>query len=1145
MAEFIKRYHRISTLYTHFLLTLKLMPKAACLALLLLYSSFAIAQSNVIVIVADDAGFVDFGFQGSTDIPTPNLDALALSGVRFSNAYSASVCSASRAALVTGAYGARIGYEHNIDNSDTSVIGTGPTQGLTNDIVTVFDRMQNTGYTTGAVGKWHLGMHMDNVQNGVLVKAGNQPAQQGVDEFFGVFLGSRTYWVGSQTSVAASMSTQTLNPNGTTNTVNVESQYADEYVTDVFGSASVNFIDRHYQEDDPFFLYTAFTAPHTPLEAKPDDLAAIDAMGNNLTVNRRTYAAMQLAMDRAVGDIVAKLDDPDGNPQTNDSILNETLIMFVNDNGGPRSNASYNGILRGVKGEQWEGGLRVPMLIAGAGIAPSTEGATYDNAVHLVDILPTALAAAGGTYDSEDVIDGVDLLPYLNGDLVDAPHPSLFLRRFSHQQSAVRVGDWKLVHNPSDGFLLFDLATNPSEIASLSQSEEQPALLAQMQQVLTEYEVQMDKPRAGNFADNVNQFDTFRFREGGIIRANWSADEIWLDSDGGTGSHRMIFGDSYANVTLRFRTKSTSDYLSFNDLKRVSGLPYMANKIRFTDNLSSTLVDAHQGTIAGFPILLAQSLDGNLPVLDLVAVDSTPGVFTFNVSLDIELYDDLTIQGDGNQDFVFSGQLREYQTNRNITKTGASTVSLLGGLDISGQFTVDEGTVRIGSTPINSGSLDLNAGRLHLDNSILNSVLDIQALSKLTGQGNIHGITNNRGTISPGLPVDLSQMAPTQPPVVNTDIITAVDFAFIGQNITPLSRTHTVSDSAMVTHGVDVGLGLILTDPNAGTSETDMGNEINIRHWTTGHFLTTALANHEFVYFAVQPAPGLEMLVDSASFNLWREDLESAESFALLTSQDGFMTGSELGTLDAALLANEMVGIENSHQFITNVSGNDWTTDEVEVRLYGWNAISSASTIHINGASMGARFRSLPITPDTYIPLDPTGTITIDGHFWHSEDGMIEIDLQDTDHDSIEVLGDALLEGDLTVFLGDYTPLVGDSFSILTTLGNLAGTFQSAFLPTLNFGLTWDLFYSDSEVVLSVSETGDFDLDGDVDGNDFLSWQRDSGNPVDLNLWQEQFGAVPALNITTVPESSSMFYATFAFFIMLIFSSVCKTVRSF
>ncbi|MEQ8837934.1 MAG: sulfatase-like hydrolase/transferase, partial [Lacipirellulaceae bacterium] len=351
--------------------------------------------TNVIVIVADDAGYADWGFMdgvsGSnptpTPIPTPNLDALANRGVKFSRAYVAQSCQPTRAALVTGGYQNRIGNEVVGDN----------VQGLPASATTIWDRMKDQNYTTGAVGKWHLGS--------VAGPQGNRPETQGVDKFYGIWHGSRTFTLGNtglqQSQLLREVITQ---PNGSFTDTVVESNFtnnanlASDDFTHEMGRYAVDFIDEHHDDANPFFLYQSFTAPHTPL--KDDPVYFNDPRITGLTGLQRQYASMMLAMDDQIGQIVAKLEDPAGDGtgpgSDSDNISDNTLIMFVNDNGGAEApgsaaNGSDNGILRARKGSSFEGGIRVPMIIAGAGVDPGVHGTTYDRPVHGVDILPTAV----------------------------------------------------------------------------------------------------------------------------------------------------------------------------------------------------------------------------------------------------------------------------------------------------------------------------------------------------------------------------------------------------------------------------------------------------------------------------------------------------------------------------------------------------------------------------------------------------------------------------------------------------------------------------------------------------------------------------------------------------------------------------------
>jgi autotransporter-associated beta strand protein len=669
-------------------------------------------QPNVILIVSDDAGFVDFGFQGSPVIPTPNLNSLAQRGVAFTNAYTGAVCSPSRAMMVTGMYGARIGYETHIV-ADASVIDSNPVnQGLPEESVTIFERMQGLSYSTGLVGKWHLGMHRDRVQGGTLITPGNRPQRQGVEEFLGLLSGIRPYYDGTASGESRLRRT-IVDASGNIDDQIVEGQFGGRYVTDIFGDESVAFIDRHYQDSDPFFLFTSFTAPHVPLEATPQDLAYIDAYtGRSLNGSRRTYAAMLYALDRNVGKILSKLDDPNGDGSTNDSIRDETLIMFLNDNGGSGT-WSDNGPLRGKKGSQWEGGIRVPMLIAGAGVT-TAGGSTFDAHVHSVDIVPTAFNLAGGTFGPDEVIDGVNLLPFINGAVTDDPHESLYLRSPGlidvgledavGERSAVRIGPWKLVSSAQDGSLLYNLDADPGETTDLSGVF--PQVLDQLQHLMTDYDVQMDKARYDDRASETNQFDDFLFRGAApafdflpkascqysncIGSAKWSAADAWTPVSG-ANPVTMSARDAYANMVLVF---PDGDYSAVNDLTRVGGLEFMANEIRFVMS-SVRPVSPTTATIDGLPILLTKNLDGELPKLALDAFQPRALKDTYDLALPIKLYDDLEIDGVGNQVFVLSGGITEYRAGRSVTKTGTSKVVLTSYSEYTGATTIRGGEVEL------------------------------------------------------------------------------------------------------------------------------------------------------------------------------------------------------------------------------------------------------------------------------------------------------------------------------------------------------------------------------------------------------------------------------------------------------------------
>ena len=450
---------------------------------LLLVLPLCAQKPNVVVIISDDAGYSDWGFmddylqtlnpgQPKSTVPTPNLDALRKRGTLLTNAYTAAVCSPSRAAIVTGSYQQRIGYEYNINN----LTGANDVDGLSSDAVTIFDRMKSEGYTTGVVGKWHLGARANDSGDG------NRPEHQGVDEFFGIWKGSRNYTIGAvggsgtlRETFASPFTDTVLETTPPWNTTN-------KYVTNAFGIGAVNFIERHYADPDPFFLYVSFTAPHSPIGPSPD---INDPRLSSLTGKRKDYASMVLTMDREIGNILNTLDDPakDGSV----SLTDNTLVIFINDNGGANNIGSDNTPLRNFKGSIFEGGTRVPMIIAGAGLPANS---TYHSPIHSIDILPTCLEAAGGSPPAE--IDGISLLPYLDSTIPGIPHEVITIR--NDTKVSVRKGDWKLAKNASNSpFLLFNLSEDPKESTDLA--EINPEIVADLLNAFTTFETTIDKPR--------------------------------------------------------------------------------------------------------------------------------------------------------------------------------------------------------------------------------------------------------------------------------------------------------------------------------------------------------------------------------------------------------------------------------------------------------------------------------------------------------------------------------------------------------------------------------------------------------------------------------------------------------------------------
>lgn len=437
-------------------------PLALCLLLatLPLLSASAeepVRRPNVVVLFSDDAGYADFGFQpdATADLAplTPNIDSIAAAGVRFTNAYmSGCVCSPSRAGLMTGRYQGRFGHEHNIPPGYMD-------GGMDLEHETVADRLQALGYATGLVGKWHLGYPEPY-----------QPNQRGFQWFHGLLQGARRYFPLENPSPH-----QVIQENGV-------ALPEEGYVTDRFGDAAVRFIEEHRAE--PFFLFVSFTAPHGPLQAKPEDLALLEHIEAK---KRRRYAGLVKSLDDNVGKVLEALKRTD--------LEQDTLLVFTNDNGGQTSTGAINTPLRGRKGMLLEGGIRVPMCLRWPGVVSA--GSVIDDPIISLDLLPTFVHAAGGETPDTWALDGIDMGPRLRGETKAlAPRP-FFWRQFgSGGEIAMRLGSLKLRLDRRESTVvpeLYDLSKDIGEATNLA--EESPEVIELLTVMLDHWEQQLEQPR--------------------------------------------------------------------------------------------------------------------------------------------------------------------------------------------------------------------------------------------------------------------------------------------------------------------------------------------------------------------------------------------------------------------------------------------------------------------------------------------------------------------------------------------------------------------------------------------------------------------------------------------------------------------------
>ena len=404
-------------------------------------------KPNILVFLADDLGYGDCGIQGSRDIPTPNIDALARSGARFTNAYvSGCVCSPTRAGLISGRYQQRVGFDANAEGRPQPT-DRGP-RALDLKQTTFAQRMKALGYATGIIGKWHIGED-----------AGYRPTERGFDEFYGYF----------PFGIAAN------NGNVPIYRGKKEVERPANHM-EQFCLEACDFLDRHQKE--PFFLYLPFSAVHGPYVGPEPWLAKFD---NMTPLNRRKYAADVTQMDDIIGRIMARLRER--------GLEENTLIFFLSDNGGPGGAAS-NGPLRGTKWTLWEGGIRVPFVAAWKGRIPPSRVLAHP--VIQLDIQATAVCAGGGTLPTDGTLDGANLLPLLENTTEAAPHDALYWR-FGIQY-AVRQGDWKLVKpHINDQPHLFNLAQDIGERNDLAAQE--PERVKKLQALWDAWNARNEPPR--------------------------------------------------------------------------------------------------------------------------------------------------------------------------------------------------------------------------------------------------------------------------------------------------------------------------------------------------------------------------------------------------------------------------------------------------------------------------------------------------------------------------------------------------------------------------------------------------------------------------------------------------------------------------
>lgn len=983
------------------------------LCLLLATSPFVVAdQPNIIFILSDDVGIGDLSPYGQQTIQTPNLEQLAAEGMQFSQMYSgAPVCSPSRAILMTGLHNGR------------HVNGNGVNLQARNE--TVAEVLQTAGYQTAGFGKWHLGG-----------SGASLPTNQGFDSYYGI-LGGVAAWDHfnpvMQRLSSAAPSTVVNEPNN------------GGFTDDLVGAEAAQYVRDNAQSGQPFYAQVNFQLAHFDMEVPELEPYTVNQAWPE---SRKIFASMISRLDRLVGDVVAAVDDPNGDGDSSDSIADETLIVFASDNGthiepqdcckgnhGPDLGVfsddphdpeffDSNGPYRGWKRDLYDGGIKTPFIARWANtIAPSSTN--HDFFGDFADFLPTAAELAG--VDSPVGIDGESYAHVLQGSSA----PTDFVKPAQYFEGGGSIGG---------------IPANPARRALIKNGL-----------------------KAIQFADGtIELFD--------------------LEND---------------------PTESTNLYPSMTTL---------------ADEMIAKAISEDTGQIT----YLRHTTGNFFGEADSWNEGLTPGPNTI-----------ASVAGNGRAEselFV------------------ASSHNVLG-LDVGGSTAPVRLTVLTDRTLAAQNGVRVRTGsQLRIEQAVISTDRRVELFGgSLTGDGTVNGTLINRGQIAPD---SMTSDSPPQPSF-------ALRFDFSGiQDDAPLTNTSQLDPNLTLVGGFDYGPS---TQPRSagpdGFTGSDNGNEFNAGGFNTNS-LAGAIAADDYLTFTVQSLPGFEMLVESVSYDLWRNGGNAANDYAILSSLDGFNVGNELAQLNNVTSQ----GLNSKQTFSGTYVGSQPTADAVEMRLYAWNANDNLASTHITAVSLNATF----VLSDQSASFGETtgselGTINLQGDYLQLETGTLSLNVTKTDgrldNDRLDIVGTAHLDGILTTsIINNYVATQGDQFTLLTA-EEILGQFSTLSLPNLAGGLHFGVLYTSTSVLMEVQGiVGDYNYDGTVDAADYTVWRRSLGNQgtalvadgdgngevnqADYLIWRANFG-MSANNVSpvkaSVPEPTS---ALLLFLSLAILSSFGRRITS-
>ena len=925
-----------------------------------------------------------------------------------------------------------------------------------------------------------------------------------------------------------------------------------QYTHDLIAGKSEQYVAAHAADANPFYMQMSYTIPHWDIDSIINAPGGYGVYASKpWTSQQKAYAAMITRMDASIGSLVERLKDPNGDHNQSDSILNNTLIMFSSDNGPSAEDASpvdffnANGPYRGGKFEAYEGGIHSPALAYWPGkiAAGSSSGYRTD----LADFMATAADLAG--VETPVGIDGTSIVPTLTGVGQQRQRDYIVIEQQGGRPANMpdpdpRVTRWtvitqngmKLIRYDDESSELFNLNSDPSETTSLSLGVPANATLASQ---LESYAI------AEGVTRGKVEYRTWTGPSGGNVQDRTSWDGVsqptnqWSAVMANTTASPRIAHVSDDVTTLGFEVRGTTaaQVVDVHPGRTLTG----RNEVRISNN---GRVDLEDGTLAsnrwvnvraGGEIRGKGTVSGDVYNQGVISPgrpnDATSWPTVTPTALPATTYDSgagniLTFDFTGVQDAVplFAASTKNQylevtggldwgpgtgprwssggsNAGNELNHIGHATANLADAITAGNyiSFTIDP-TNGAGVIPSSvSFRLWRNGTAAAQNFAILSSIggftsgaaLSPQLSISDTGSANQHTLTASiSGAEAYSGPVEFRLYgwgATVNTGNTHVNLVSlngrvvgvpTLEFNFNGvQDGAPLTALKRTDQNLSLTSGLSFGSGVTPAGAN------NVGNEFNVAGFATGGTMQTALTGDDYLSFTVQSITGMTMIPDSASFTLWRQNSTSATDYAVFSSVNGFTSGLQLAQ-------SHVTTTGSGNQVILNGSliSPQPTTDSVEFRLYGWGAGSPTDSTHVIGASMRARFASIVGTP-----IDPTGSIAVQGDFFHQAGGQIAIDLgghsAGVDYDTISVAGKVDLAGDLSVALADvggnpFAPASGDVFQILSATQGITGQFANFTLPTLPWDLNWQVNYLSNAVTLSVLITGDFNHDGFVNGAD-------------------------------------------------------------